>query len=320
MDWFARLVSERATDWYFAPLKQGSAIAADSVYISIFLRSLHIRDVRRGLKRFTGAVHSFIEVSQLATGSAAFHTFTVPEQLKAIDPQRLDRVIVSSQRLLGPLPYRGGDIDIDLGLFSVETSDLVDAYLGILADLANAAGVGYVNAALPFVKPIENGVQRLLGGSGPAMLEIGLSKDLEAPRQGVYVVMRAASSEMSQVALDYDAEYKLRRRDGKTLEYPYITFEVVGTSARDDWFAIEELRRPYSTLQEVVRSGNVKAATDQFVVFRHAVLTSPDLLFADAESIVAKANEQLKAVLQTAPTARAEELALPDLEMLAPFE
>jgi hypothetical protein len=320
MDWFKRLISERATDWYFEPLEQGDPIAADSSYINIFLRSLHIRDVRRGLKRFTGAVHSFIEVSQLGTGPASFHTFTVPDQLKAIDAERLDRVVVSSQRLLGPLPYRGGDVDIDLGLFSVETSDLVDAYLGILTDLANAAGVGYVNAALPFVKPIENGVQRLLGANGPASLEIGLSKDLEAPREGLYVVMRASSTEMNQVKLDRDGEYKLRRRDGNKLEHPYMTFEVVATSARADWFAIEELRRPYSTLQEVVRSGNVKAARDQFVVFQHAVLTSPDLLFADAQSIVAKADGQLKAVLQTAATARAEELALPDLEMLTPFE
>lgn len=283
------------------------------------MRSLRICDVRKGLKRFSGAVHSFIELPHLGSGSAAFHTFTVPEQLKAVDAEHLDRIIISSQRLLGPVPYRGGGINIDMGLFSVETDDILNAYLGVLTDIANAAGVGYVKAAQPFVKPIEDGVQRLLDASGSIILEIGLSKNLDTPRIGSYVIMRAPSEQLRTVELTHDSEFKLWRGDGGSLDFPYFTFEITASPHRDNWFEIDDLRRAYSTLQDVVRSGNLKGARDQFAVFRNATLTSPDLLFPDAQAIVAKAEQQLEATLTTTTTA-AEERLLPDLGTLAPFK
>jgi hypothetical protein len=319
MDWFSKLIRKRAIDWYFAPLEEKDEIPRDEVYVSVFLRSMRILNVRSGLKRFAGAVHSFIELPQLASGTAAFHTFTIPDELKAVDPEHVDRVVVSSQRLLGPVPYRGPDIKLDLGLFSVETSDLVDAYLGILSDLASAAGVGYVNAALPFVKPIENGIQRLLDAGGPAMLEIGLSKDIDTPREGLYLIMRGPEKELRHLELVRDGEYKVSRADRGKLEYPYMTFEIVATPIRSDWFKIDELRRAHATLQDVVRSGNVRAARDQFAVFRYATLTSPDLLYADAERIVEEAEKQLERTLRTTETARTRVNELPALESLRPF-
>jgi hypothetical protein len=318
-DWFANLIRKRATDWYFAPLEEQDEIAPDKVYVSVFLRSMRILNVRKGLKRFAGAVHSFIELPQLGPGTAAFNTFTLPDQLKELDPERLDHVVVGSQRLLGPVPYRGGDIALELGLFSIETSDLVDAYLGILTDLANAAGVGYVNAALPFVKPIENGIQRLLGADGPAMLEIGLSKDVDAPRAGSYVVMRGPAQDLGQLHLVHDGEFKVTRADRGKLDYPYMTYEITTTSIRNDWFKIDELRRAHATLQDVVRSGNVKGARDQFAVFRYATLTSPDLLYADAQRIVEEAEKELENTLKTTETAADVAIELPPLESLQPF-
>jgi hypothetical protein len=317
--WFAGLIRKRATDWYFVALEEHDEILPDKVYVSVFLRSMHILNVRTGLKRFAGAVHSFIELPQRGPGTAGFQTFTVPDQLKELDPKHIDRVVVSSQRLLGPVPYRGGDISLEMGLFSVETSDLVDAYLGILTDLANAAGVGYVNAALPFVKPIENGIQRLLGADGPAMLEIGVSKDLDTPRVGAYLVMRGPERDLAQIELVHDDEFRITRADRAELNYPYLTYEIVTTPIRSDWFKLDELRRAHATLQEVVRSGNVKGARDQFTAFRYATLTSPDLLYGDAQRIVEEVEKDLEGTLKTTATSSNTTIELSALESLRPF-
>ena len=320
MQWFSNLIRKRSTDWYYATLDEGEPIPANKFYVDIFLRSMRIRDVRKGLRRFAGAVHSFIELPQLASGNASFHTFTVPNDLKAVDPEHLDRVVISSQRLLGPVPYRGGDLSIDLGLFSVQIADLVDDYLGILTDLANAAGVGYVNAALPFVKPIEDGIQRLVGDGGPAALEIGLSEDIATPREGAYLVMRGPEQELKQVNLVHDAQFKVSRADGQRLDYPYLTYEIATNAIRDDWFVIDDLRRAYTTLQTVVRNGATPdTAREQFAVFRAAALTSPDLLYADAQRIVAEAEKELENTVRTTETARAGTVELPALESLRPF-
>jgi hypothetical protein len=320
MQWFDNLIRKRSTDWYFAALEERDPIPPNKVYVDVFLRSMRVRDVRQGLKRFAGAVHSFIELPQLSSGTASFHTFTVPSELKAVDPEHLDRVVISSQRLLGPVPYRGGDISIDLGLFSVETKDLVDDYLSILTDLANAAGVGYVNAALPFVKPIENGIQRLVGDGGPASLEIGLSEDLDAPREGSYLVMRGPMQQLQQIQLVHDSQFKVARADGQPLDYPYMTYEIKTNAIRDDWFMIDDLRAAHATLQEVVRKGATPgSAREQFAVFKAAALTSPDLLYADAQRIVEEAEKELENALPTTETARAGAIELPALESLRPF-
>jgi hypothetical protein len=109
------------------------------------------------------------------------------------------------------------------------------------------------------------------------------------------------------------------RADGQPLDYPYMTFEIKTISQRKAWFVIEDLRRPYTTLQEVVRSGNVKGAHDQFAVFRFAALTSPDLLDADAQRIVDDVEKKLETTLTTRNVATGAAIELPPLESLKPF-
>jgi hypothetical protein len=319
MTWFRSIVASEAPQWHVATLEEGEPVPPNGAYLNIHLRSLRVLNVRKGLKRFAAAVHSFVEFEHISTGRAAIHTFTVPQGLQALDPDHLDRVVQSSQRLLGPVPYRGGDVSIDIALFSIETGGVLDDFVAVIGDLASAAGVEYVNAALPFVKPIENAVQRMVGQSGPNVLEIGLSKDLEAPRTGLFLVMRAPAEAMQGVELVRDEEYRVSRKDGLPLDYPYLTFEIATTEHRKAYFAIPELRATHDDLSRITKIGNVPAARDQFAVFRSAVLNSPDLLLGDAQRIVEEAELDLTIKLGASATSAGRGQALTPLEKLRPF-
>ena len=102
-----------------------------------------------------------------------------------------------------PAPYVGGDLEIEVGLFSVPSSDLAAPYLSLLENLSTTAGVSFISAALPFAGPILQGVKLLTGGN-KVVLEIGLSITEPQPKQGYCVVMRAPKKavQLSQLKLD----------------------------------------------------------------------------------------------------------------------
>ena len=87
MGW-KNIFRKRAQNWTFGSLnasqvpngKQHEQIEADKVYIKIILRSMRIVDVRKGLKKFYGAVHSFISLGHYDK-KAEFQVLTTPTKL-----------------------------------------------------------------------------------------------------------------------------------------------------------------------------------------------------------------------------------------------
>jgi hypothetical protein len=190
--WWPEILRKRTEDWIYAELSpdqvplpaRSGEVEPESAYLSMFLRSARIVDVRRGLKRFYAVVHSTIKLPH-RTGDASFSVVVAPAALRDIDTDRLDRVIQLNQRLLGPVPYVGGDLEIEVGLFSVATSDLVGPYLELLETLSRTAGVAFIGSALPFVGPIVHGINLLAGGGDVTILEFGLSSTQVPRRPGL---------------------------------------------------------------------------------------------------------------------------------------
>lgn len=268
---------------------QPTTIEAEKSYINIVLRSMRIRNVRVGLKKFYGVVNSFIKLPALETEDASFNVVTIPSQLKNIDSAKLDLVIQMDQRLLGPVPYRGGDVHIELGLFSVKTVDLVDVYLGLLGEIADAAGVSYIRQAVPFVKPIDKGIQMLLGAGATTNLEVGLKRDAFEPKTGHYVVTNAPKTEIKLSELALDKDYQPVLKDGKEFKkYSYMVFTIYTTPDRKDWYDIPEIGIAHQNLRAAIRTAKKEAISEFYETFKRTTLTSPDLLLEDASDIAKK--------------------------------
>jgi hypothetical protein len=276
-------------------------IEEDNFYLNIFLRSMRIACGRVLAKRFYGMVTSSISLSLMSQGNPVeFNVATSLTGLRNIDRQ--DKIIQKNHRLLGPVPYRGGDVEVEIGLFAVESNDVVTPYISLLEELSNAAGVSLVKQALPFVKIISDGVYSLLGVGNSNNLVVGLKNTYSNPTTGLFVVIAGPADDEPRINLRdlaLDEEYLLLDKKKQPFKsYPYMVFSIDTTKSRT-WFGIPEVANAHSELCQAIKAHNPKedTITEYFNNFERILLTSPDILSAHAQQIADKVNRQ-----QVAPT------------------
>lgn len=305
MGWWDQLWTQRAQTWTYgyldaAQVPDGLArapIPADKFYVSVFLRSMRIVNVRQGLTKFYGTAHSFISVPHLSGKPAQFHVLTTPSNLRDIDAANVDRVINMNQRLLGPIPYRGGDVGLEVGLFSIKSADLAAPFLDVLQSMSKAAGVSYINAALPFVGPLLDGVKLLTGTQSDATLEIGVARTFQTLETGYLVVLRAPQGSLVLKDLRVGQDFQLLDAQGKVIgDYPYMVLATEAQPQRVDWFQIPEVSQAYNDLRAQANGPRPKpeAIREAFDYFKRVTQGSPDLLFDDADKIVTEVETRLQ--------------------------
>jgi hypothetical protein len=319
MSWWRDVWIQRAGTWFFAPLPAANSpaktepreIAPNTAYVQVRLKSMHVTDVRRGLARFYGTVHSFAAVAHRGGEEARFNTVTTPAALRDVDAKHLDRLIVIDQPLLGPVPFRGGELTLQVGLFSIQSQALVGPFLEILGTLSKLSGVSFVSAALPFAEPLVQGINLLTGGADGSVLEIGISMQTRKPRTGYYVVLRAPRDEVDVQTLGVsDGDFVLTRAGRAITDQPYMVLEIGADAVRDDWFRIPELQKPYAELKQAVRDGKPKVVEEVLTVFEHAAITSDDLLVEDARRLARLVRQDMEAAFPPALTGRAGHASL----------
>lgn len=297
MGWWTNIWTRRAEDWIFTWLGEGQVgthsaqgeAEEETHYLSVFLKSARVVDVRRGLTTFYGTVHSYIRLAHRSHGTAEFNVTTTPAALKSVDANGIDRVIQLNQRLLGPVPYVGGDFEIELGLFSVAAENLAGPYLELIQSLSEVAGVSYVSAALPFAGLIIQGMKLLTRNEDRVSLEIGLTTTMPVPKLGYCVVIRAPKGSLTVDKLRVDpSDFRLLDETGAVNRYPYLVLEVQADTQRADWFKIPELASAYKEVQEEYRRGRQQAVEEALAAFRRVALTCNDLQEADARQLVDK--------------------------------
>lgn len=301
MGWWAGLRRTEAEQWYAGPVTPGAPVPPGSRYLSVYLKSLYLGDVRKGLTRYYGAVTSSCSVSSKAGGRAEAVTVSTPDQLKNADAAHLDRVVVDNQRLLGPIPYVGGDLDVEVGLFSIAAADLLGPYLAVLEDLAKVAGGAFVQAAQPFVAPVTRGLRLLLGDGDAKALEIGLAKTWTQPETGLFAVARIPAGVQ---ALAYDPQLRMLTLAGQPVREPHMVLSVEATGERSDWQQIPELLAAYGDIKREALRQDLARAEEALAAFRVTARFSPDLIGGDADRIVAAVKAEVDAAFGAVRTSR----------------
>jgi hypothetical protein len=306
---------DKADDWIFQELKPdqipngkpGSPIRRDEAYVTIKLRSMRVVNVRTGFRKFYGAVHSFVSLGHLGTQKAEFQVLTTPTDLKGIDPTNLHRVLCFDKDLLNSVPYRGDGLEIEFGLYSIKGEDLTASFLRVLEGLSDAAGVSFVSTATPFVKPLSDGVDLLLGTTQDQILEIGLSTKISDPKTGTFVVMRAPVNLVDLSEFKLDEAYRLVDKNGDTMgEYPYIVYSIESDPNRENWYQIPDISKAYKDVNEAARNRDASKLDGALMDFKRIVLTSPDLIDEDQDLMNERMEEKVKKIRKTLRTTRGE--------------
>jgi len=296
--------SKKAEDWIYGLVPKENTpqdiavttISANEEYLQIYLRSMRIVNVGKGFSSFYAAVHSYISVAHRSGDDAQFRVLTSPNNLKELDAKRLQNVITASVPLLGPIPYRGGKVGLEIGLFSIKSRDLAAPFLSLITDLSKASGVSFINAAAPFLDPIKNGVEMLTGSSDNTQLELGLIDNLTSIQTGYYLTIRAPKDKykMEDFAIDTDRRLVYKTSGQPVNEFPYMIFQVFTTKTRDDFFKIPEIQKTYKKLQDKVAGvKNYDQVSDLLDLLRIQLLSSNDLIQADGKKIYASIEKEI---------------------------
>jgi hypothetical protein len=289
----------------------------DEHYIALNLRALHIPYVRKGLKRFFGAAFCYGRLPGLATGDAEYQVFRVPAELRDLDANHVDRLLQLQSRLIGPTPYRGGDFEFQLALFTVESADMVAPFLDLLQTVSESIPSTYAAVTTAALATVRKGMDTFKAHAGPNSLEVGVHQTKFNPSAGVYLLASSlGTSKPEHLRLEEDGQ--ILDKDGKRIAFPYIVFEIAATTQKDDWSNIPDISAAYRGIMDEIRKDspmNVKAAQTQF---ERTVLLSADLIPGDAKRIVKLMRERVDSLQGAGLTAAKARIGeLPKLKSLA---
>jgi hypothetical protein len=294
-----------------------TALEADTTYLSIRVKSLRLPFTRKGVNKLYGVVHSFADIPGGPGEAVRFATATTPAELAGVDPKNLSKVVTVDKAVVGPTPWWGGDLKLQIGLFSVVEQNLAAPFLSTLTALSNQVGVSFAATAKPFVDVISMGVAALSRDVGSVKLEIGLDRGYDPPVPGHYALIAAPAGALRDAKFDLDSSDGKLKVDGvHYTEKPYIVFTIEAVTQQPRWGEIAELRAAYQKIREAKRLNDQAKAKDALTSFRLLALSSTDLIFSDAQALVKKAEDDLKTFFGSAKISGFAEREPADFEAL----
>jgi hypothetical protein len=283
------------------PLGLGSQAAVSTPisphddYLSVRVSSLRLPNTRQQVfNKVYGLVHAFAELSSAAGTNVQFAAATMPNKLAGVDPSNLQNVLTIDKIVVGPTPWNGGSLNLQIGLFSVVSENLAGPFLDTMTKLTETVGVTLSAAAKPYIETLRFGVQALTRAAGSVKLEIGLDEGFTPPATGYFALVAEAVGKLAGKTLTLDPADKKLLVDGMHyIDKPYLIFSIERTQERDNFGEIPELKTAYAEINDGVQKNDRDKAKSAFETFRRLALFSPDLTRPDANRIAAAINDDL---------------------------
>jgi hypothetical protein len=301
----------------------GTPIEPESAYLSLYLQSMRVSAVRLRAQTFYGAVTSTCSVVSRSRSKAELIAVSTPESLRGADPAHLDRVVVGTVPLVHAVSYRGGGLDVEIGLFAIPGAYLTGPYLDLLGDIATVASAfltpagALASAAL--LTPVRKGLDQVLGAATGVQLETGLAHTWQTPATGSYSVVRAPEP---VGGFSVGAGNRLTNPDGSEVRAPYLLLRLEAQRERHNWADIPDVSAAYQIVADAARRGDLAAAKEALAAFRRIAVFSPDLLASDGQRLHDKVAEQVKQAFPATGTSGAplQQPAFPDLAHIQLYE
>jgi hypothetical protein len=274
----------------------GLPIVKDKCYVELYVESLRLEKARKFATTFNGVVYAFQTLARQGSASADLAAISKPDKLAKLDSRSLGNVITVSKQLTGAVPWRGGTMHLELGLFAVKSGNLLSPVLDFVTEVSTTAGVSFIGAVTPFVPLLKKGMDLIAGQVNDVALEVAFDADLDLTTSGTYAIIATPKTQIDTTKISIDKSDRKLLLDGSPLKYGYCVFSIRRATQKADFGDIPELKDKYAALVGAIKSNNLQVATDALTAFRLAVLTSPDLIPADADQLVAEATAQVNRV------------------------
>jgi hypothetical protein len=289
----------RLDDDHIAGGGVGGVIDVDDAYVVVRMKEMYLGRIRLLWRKYYPMLHGFIDI-----GGEQEHAVAGPGQLQDLGNVNLDRVIVLNDRLSGPTPYRGGDVSILVGLYSVPGQDAAKALITTVGSFA-ALGGAAVGQAAQIAGLVKQGVDSILG-LGETKLQLGVSDTFYAGnplRGGIHVGIAARPDEVSTETLWLRQGRLVKGGDPISArpyeDHDYMVIAIERVAQRDDWPALPEIVELNSDFAKIMADGATDAKTKAeklnalWPQFQQTLASSKYLTRPDRERIAGSVQQDL---------------------------
>ncbi|HEX8126431.1 MAG TPA: hypothetical protein VF548_12695 [Allosphingosinicella sp.] len=295
-----KIKGQDAVDQFFTRLpdsfpEDGQDLVPDDCYVELYVESLRLEKARRFAASFHGVVYSFVSLVREADRNAEIAAISKPEKLANLDKDSLGNVISVHKQMMGAAAWRGGNLGLEIGLFSVKSGNLLTPVLDFVTRVSTTAGVSFVGAVKPFLPLITEGIDLIAGQKDETNLEVGLDTDLGLTKTGTYAVIDAPKNSIDVAKLSLDPRDGKLLLAGQPLQKAYCVFSIRRQDQKVDYGQIPVLKEKTEALFAAIRKGVKKDAEDALTALKLEVIVSQDLITRDGNLLIQKAKDRVKA-------------------------
>ena len=170
-------------------------IEPDKAYFKIRMSQMYIAHTRILWRKFYPMLHGFVNY-----GDKEEHVIVGPGQLKGLGEANLDRIMTFNYPLSGPIPYKGDDITLLVGLYNVPAQDSSEALINTIGMVAGLAGLS-LGQITEISNIVKSGVENLLELKD-SKINIGICDTLSfsnPPKTGYLVAINEDKQKMTMI-------------------------------------------------------------------------------------------------------------------------
>lgn len=295
----SQLTWERLQDSNVVGAPASAVIEKEQAYFSVCLKEMYVGYSRKLWIKLYPVLYSFI-----AHGGDEQNTVAGPGQLREFGDANLERVINLNYGLTSPIVYRGSEVTILIGLYSIRGDDTARVLIDLTASLAGLTGLA-AGPAIEATRLVKSSIEKMLGLQGTT-LQLGVRDTVNAGgslRTGFYVGINAPAGSVPAKRMWLKDGHLLYGTDPYVAEpyreHDYMVVEVARHENRSDWARLPGILEFEDKFNAILGdSGRTvaqkrEALNSAFDGFREALATSKQLTGPDRSYIESDVGHKL---------------------------
>lgn len=273
----------------------GTKATAEQHYIQLILSEMFLKKSEEWFTTRYPLVYSLIALKYGDRAKVEFADVSGKNHFE-IKQADLNRSILKNYPLTPLLPFRGGQVEIDLGLVSMQASNILESFAKTVSEVAGTLKLAQLSSAADITSAVTGGIQSLLG-AGQSVTKLcahdmmyGSANDPAGIESG-YIFLSAQKAGSFKPAEIWMTKDGLRTGPSEaqlTALSPqdYILLQIRVVEARDDWSSIEEIGKPLDQAIEARINGDLAKAKNSLVQAKMAAVRHAGLTRGDAAKVV----------------------------------
>ncbi len=282
---------------FFIPSSNPTKLVVEETYLRLRLSRMFLKNRRELFQTKYPVVNALMRFSGL-DGKVEINSVAKPEMAGDSDSSRLDDIVTLDQTLLGPVLYRGGDLELMLGLYAAPADDWAQRFINLAEEISQFVPNALLSTAVSITSTVKSSIESALSSDG-LDLKLGLDKELDENiwlRSGHLIMISAPDAEIDSDTLTIK-DGELINSNGKVYtDHNYILLEIEVTTQRSDWQSLGYGRLWNELLNTAAKSDDIQTVKDNYITFGGAIMSSVDLSWADRHAIVALAQKRVKEI------------------------